>query len=112
MPSLSQATCLERQMHGYLTELGLVKDVDYYEQFPFGMYVLDFAFVITRYPLRGVDIETDGINWHSSEQQRKRDNYRNYKLHKSGWLTERFGEQFTKEDVENILVKHGILPSL
>ncbi len=105
-------TCLEKQMYGYLTELGYQTGVDYYEQYPFGLYVLDFAFVQSRSPFRGVDIETDGIQWHSDSKQKKRDNYRNYKLLKSGWITERFGEMFSLEDVAIVLKKHNIKPSL
>jgi very-short-patch-repair endonuclease len=104
-------TCLERQMYGYLTELGFVSGVDYYEQYPFGNYVLDFAFVQSRKPFHGVDIETDGVMWHSDSKQRQRDGYRTYKLMHGGWLVERFGEQFTLEDVKAILDKHKILPS-
>lgn len=105
-------TCLERQMYGYLTELGFVSGVDYYEQYPFSSYVLDFAFIQSRSPRRGLDIEVDGLKWHSSPQQRKRDGYRTYKLIKSGWLVERFGETFTIEDVIAVLAKHNVaLPS-
>ncbi len=104
-------TCLEKQMFGYLTELGYEKGVDFYEQYPFGCYVLDFAFIKSRRPFKGVDIETDGLPWHSSPEQKKRDNYRNYKLLKGGWITERFGETFTKEDVAIVLEKHGLKPS-
>lgn len=98
-------------MFGYLTELGFVSGVDYYEQYPFSNYVLDFGFVQSRTPFHGVDIETDGIIFHSSPQQRKRDGYRTYKLMKAGWLVERFGETFTISDVQNMLDKHGIKPS-
>jgi very-short-patch-repair endonuclease len=98
-------------MFGYLTKLDFVSGVDYYEQYPYGNYVLDFAFIQSRKPFRGVDIETDGIMWHSTAQQRKRDGYRQYKLHKAGWLTERFGEMFTCEDVAVVLEKHGLKPS-
>lgn len=104
-------TCLERQMHGYLTALGFESGVDFYEQYPVGHYLLDFAFIHQRKPFRGLDIETDGVLWHSSSKQRQRDGYRTYKLIKQGWQVERFGETFTKSDVENILVKHGVLPS-
>jgi very-short-patch-repair endonuclease len=99
-------------MFGYLTELGFVSGVDYYEQYPFGNYVLDFAFITSRKPFHGVDIETDGILWHSSAQQRKKDGYRTYKLMKGGWLVERFGETFTIQEVQDVLTKHGIKPSL
>jgi very-short-patch-repair endonuclease len=98
-------------MFGYLSELGYIPRVDYYEQLPFGNYVLDFAFIQSRKPFHGVDIETDGIMFHSSAEQRKRDNYRTYKLMKGGWLVERFGETFTIQNVEEILTKHGIKPS-
>lgn len=99
-------------MYGFLTQLGFVKGVDFYEQYPFGSYILDFAFIQSRKPFRGIDIETDGLLWHSSEQQKRKDNYRNYKLLKGGWITERFGETFTIEDVASVLIKHGIKPSL
>jgi very-short-patch-repair endonuclease len=98
-------------MYGYLTELGFESGVDYYEQYPFGSYVLDFAFVQSRKPFHGVDIETDGLPWHSDEKQKKRDNYRNYKLLKGGFVTVRFGENFSLEDVQRVLEQHKIKPS-
>lgn len=98
-------------MHGYLTTLGFENGIDYYEQYPFGSYLLDFAFVQSRKPFHGLDIETDGVMFHSSADQRKRDGYRTYKLMKGGWLVERFGECFTVEDVATVLKKHGIKPS-
>jgi very-short-patch-repair endonuclease len=98
-------------MHGYLTSLGFESGIDFYEQYPFGHYVLDFAFIQSRKPFRGLDVETDGLLWHSSEQQKRKDNYRNYKLLKGGWVTERFGETFTVENVATVLLKHGIKPS-
>lgn len=105
-------TCLEKQMFGYLTDLGYVKDVDFYEQYPVSNYLLDFAFIQSRNPFHGVDIETDGILWHGSSKQRQRDGYRTYKLMKGGWIVERFGEMFNIEDVSLILCKHNIKPSL
>ena len=98
-------------MFGFLTELGYIKGVDFYEQYPFSNYVLDFAFIQSRKAFHGIDIETDGVMWHSSTQQKKRDNYRNYKLLKGGWITERFGETFSVENVASVLEKHGIKPS-
>lgn len=98
-------------MFGYLTDLGFKKGIDFYEQYSVGNYVLDFAFIQSRKPFRGVDIETDGEKWHCSSKQRQRDGYRTYKLHKAGWLTERFGEQFSVEDVAMVLNKHNLLPS-
>jgi very-short-patch-repair endonuclease len=112
IPESIYRTCLEKQMFGYLTNLGFESGIDYYEQYPVGSYVLDFAFVQFRRPPRGVDIETDGVMWHSSAKQRQRDGYRTYKLHKAGWITERFGEVFTCEDVAAVLEKHGLKPSL
>jgi very-short-patch-repair endonuclease len=97
-------------MYGYLTELGFVSGVDYYEQYPYGNYVLDFAFIQSRKPFHGIDIETDGLKWHSEPAQRKRDGYRTFKLGKAGWLTERFGETFSIEDVQTVLSKHGVNP--
>lgn len=109
MPSQMHRTCLEKQMYGFLVDLGLKKDEDFYEQYPFGNYVLDFAFIKSRRPFRGLDIETDGLRFHSSSEKRRSDGYRTYKLMHSGWLVERFGETFTREDVEAVLKKHGIL---
>lgn len=97
-------------MYGYLTELGFVSGVDFYEQYPFGSYLLDFAFIKSRRPFRGIDIETDGFVFHSSDKQRKRDGYRTYKLLKGGWITERFGEVFSSDDVAAVLEKHSIEP--
>lgn len=105
-------TCLERQMYGFLTKLGFASGVDFYEQYAFGHYILDFAFIKSRNPFRGLDIETDGLEWHSSMEQIRRDNYRTYKLVKGGWQIERFGEQFSLEDVADTLKKHNIKPSL
>jgi very-short-patch-repair endonuclease len=99
-------------MFGYLTTLGFESGVDFYEQYPFSNYVLDFAFVASRKPFHGLDIETDGVMWHSSAKQRQRDGYRTYKLMKGGWLVERFGETFSIEDVATTLDKHGIKPSM
>lgn len=108
----SHRTCLEKQMYGYLTELGYVKDVDFYEQLPVGGRLLDFAFPIQRTPMfRGLAIEVDGVPWHSSPEQRKRDGFRTFKLSKIGWSVERFGESFNKNEVQPILDKYGIKPS-
>ena len=99
-------------MFGYLVDLGFKPKIDFYEQYPFGHYVLDFAFIHSRKPFHGLDIETDGMKWHSEPKQRSRDGYRTYKLIKGGWLVERFGETFTIEDVAAVLEKHGVKPSL
>lgn len=99
-------------MFGYLTELGFESGVDYYEQYPSSNYILDFAFVQSRKPFHGVDIETDGIMWHGSSKQRQRDGFRTYKLMKQGWIVERFGETFTIDEVRTTLIKHNILPSM
>ena len=104
-------TCLEKQMYGYLTELGYVLNIDYYEQYSFSGFVLDFAFIQSRKPFHGLDLETDGEKWHSSPKQRKRDGYRTYKLMKGGWLVERVGEVFNIEQVKDILDKYNIKPS-
>jgi very-short-patch-repair endonuclease len=98
-------------MHGYLTELGFEQNIDYFEQYPYSSYLLDFAFIQSRKPFHGVDIETDGFIWHSSSKQRQRDGYRTYRLMKGGWLVERFGEIFSINDVATVLEKHGIKPS-
>jgi len=104
-------TCLEKQMYGYLVELGLEPEFDFYEQHPEHGFILDFAFIKSRKPFRGVDIEVDGVKWHGSAEARQRDGYRTYLLMKCGWLVERFGEQFTIEQVKDVLLKHKILSS-
>lgn len=103
-------TCLEQKMYGYLVELGFTKGVDFYEQYPYGHYILDFCFIKSRNPFRALDIETDGYKWHSAPQKRKSDGYRTYKLMQAGFLVERFGEKFSIEDVRQVLVKHNLLP--
>ncbi len=99
-------------MYGYLVELGFIPRIDFYEQYPVCGYVLDFAFEISRKPHRGLDIETDGLPWHSTPKQRQRDGYRTWRLMRKGWEVARFGEQFTIEDVVAVLEKHNIKPSL
>jgi very-short-patch-repair endonuclease len=96
-------------MFTFLSDLGLKLHDDFYEQYPVGNYLLDFAFILSRKPFRGLDIETDGVRFHSSPTQRQKDGYRTYKLMKSGWAIERFGETFTRDDVEQILRKYKIL---
>jgi very-short-patch-repair endonuclease len=102
-------TCLEKQMYGYLIDFGLKPNVDFHEQYPTGGFILDFAFIQSRKPFHGLDIEVDGAKWHNTPKSRQRDGYRTYLLMKSGWIVERFSETFNKSEVEEILKKHGIL---
>jgi very-short-patch-repair endonuclease len=101
-------TCLEKQMIEFLTDLGFKSGSDFYEQLPVGNYVLDFAFIFSRNPTRGLDIETDGAPWHSTGRQRSRDGFRTHKLKLRGFAVERFGENFTKEEVKSVLLKYGL----
>lgn len=110
MPEIYR-TCLEKQMYGYLVEMGFTPRIDFCEQHAVCGYVLDFAFIQSRKPFHGLDIEVDGLPWHSTSKQRQRDGFRTYKLMRQGWLVERFGEIFTTEDVAAVLEKHGIKPS-
>jgi very-short-patch-repair endonuclease len=64
-------------------------------------FVIDFAIYIDRSKNQKIAIETDGANWHSSVKQKQRDRFRDYKLKKAGWTVIRFGETFTKEEVED-----------
>jgi len=102
-------TCLEKKMYGYLVELGLEPDFDFYEQYPEHGFLLDFAFIKQRKPFRGLDIETDGAKWHGTSEARQRDGYRTYLLMKMGWKVERFGEEFSLDQVKEVLKKHEIL---
>jgi very-short-patch-repair endonuclease len=108
LPSECHKTSLEKKMYGILCELGFEPRIDFYEQYPKGRYLLDFAFIQSRRPFHGLDIEVDGYPFHSTPQQRRKDGYRTYKLIKNGWCVERFGEQFGKEDVITVLNKHNI----
>ena len=82
-------------MYGYLTQLG----IEFTEQYPTRSgYLLDFALIDKK-----IAIETDGHAWHSSQQQRKRDRFRDHILRREGWTVIRFRETFTLSEVEEKL---------
>lgn len=58
-------------------------------QFPVGMFRIDLAF-----PKLKLAIEADGKDFHSSEEQKKRDWYRQSRLEEQGWKFERFDGSF------------------
>jgi very-short-patch-repair endonuclease len=79
-------TNIERFFREGLEKNGFIKGKDFEIQYPErNGYILDFAFVDKK-----IDIEVDGENWHSSKKAKKRDNYRNFRLKRSGWKVLRF----------------------
>lgn len=66
-------------------------------------FVIDFAVYVDRSKGQKVAIEVDGLLWHSSGKQRRRDAFRDMILRRSGWTVIRFNESFTMDDVEMAL---------
>jgi len=92
-----QRTCLEEKMCNILKSLNF----EFTEQYPVRSgFVIDFAIIVDRSANKKIAIETDGANWHTKAIQKKRDRFRDYKLRKEGWTVIRFGETFTREEVE------------
>ena len=62
------------------------RGLEYQEQFPTRSgFILDFAF-----PEKRICVEIDGVHWHSTKKQRKRDRFREYILKRGGWKIVRF----------------------
>lgn len=72
-------------------------------------FVIDFAIYVDRANNQKVAIETDGAPFHSSAEQRRRDNFRDMILRREGWTVTRFGEKFTREEVAERVA--GVLAS-
>jgi very-short-patch-repair endonuclease len=91
-------SCLEEQMFGYLTSLG----VPFSEQYPTRSgFVMDFLVELSG--TNGntkIDLEVDGSPWHSSASQRKRDRFRDNVMRDTGYEVLRFKEGFTQRFVE------------
>ena len=92
-------TCLEEQMFGYLTSLG----IPFSEQFPTrGGFVIDFLIEMPKEDgsTVKVDLEVDGSNWHSSKAQRNKDKFRDAVMRNAGYEVIRIKEGFTKRFME------------
>lgn len=97
-------TCLERQMAGYLKEIGL----DFTEQYPLrNGSVLDFVVQMRRQDgtLFNLNIETDGSQWHHTTMQRKRDLMRDKTTRALGLEVVRFREGFNLHMVYGTLLQ-------
>lgn len=62
-------------------------------------FVIDFAIYVSRKDNWKIAIETDGAQFHSSPEQKKRDRFRDRLLRREGWTVIRFGETFTQDEV-------------
>ena len=86
-------TCLEKQMAGYLIEIGL----NFEEQYALRSgSVLDFIVQFKRHDgtAFSIDIETDGSKWHHTTSQRQRDLMRDKTTRSMGIEVIRFKEGF------------------
>lgn len=77
-------TNIERAVADFLDKKG----ISYCPQFSTRTgFVIDFAIVDQR-----IAIEVDGEKWHSSEEARKRDRFKDYQLRREGWRVIRVKE--------------------
>jgi len=63
-------------------------------------FIIDFAF-----PDKRIGVEVDGVHWHSSKKQRRRDKFREYILDRGGWKIIRFWENEIYEDAKKCVEK-------
>ena len=98
MGDKTSRSCLEEQMYGYLTSLGIL----FAEQQPTrGGFVIDFLIELQgKDGLVKVDLEVDGSNWHSKPAQRNRDRFRDAIMRNAGFVVVRFREGFDRHFVE------------
>lgn len=88
-------TNIERAMREELERRGYRRGIDFGTQFPIRKsFIIDFVF-----PDKKIAIECDGEAWHSSSDQLKRDNFKNYILGKRGWTVLRFRGQEILDNV-------------
>ena len=95
-------TCLEEQMFGYLTSLG----VPFTEQYSTRTgFLLDFLIELPQGDgnIVKIDLETDGSPWHSKAHQVKRDRFRDRVMRETGYEVLRFKEGFTQHFVKQQL---------
>jgi very-short-patch-repair endonuclease len=94
-------TNIEKAMRVELERRGYRKGIDFGTQFPIRKsFIIDFVF-----PTQKIAIECDGEAWHSSPDQLKRDNFKNYILGKKGWAILRFRGQEILDSVEECVNK-------
>jgi very-short-patch-repair endonuclease len=97
-------TCLEKQMAGYLKEIGL----DFEEQYSLRTgSILDFVVQFKRPDgsLFSIDVETDGSEWHHTKSQRLRDLMRDKNTRSLGIEVVRFREGFNMHQVYGTLLQ-------
>ncbi len=97
-------TCLEKQMAGYLKQIGLV----FVEQYPTRSgSILDFVVQLKKLDgtTLNIDVETDGRNWHHTKSQRQRDLMRDKTTRAMGLEVVRFREGFTMHQVYGALLQ-------
>jgi very-short-patch-repair endonuclease len=96
-------TGIEERMKNVLSSLTQEYDFTVRPQYPTKAgFVLDFALfgqVLDGQDI-AVDLEVDGLLWHSKPRKRRKDGYRTKILKTQGWVVKRFPETFTSEDVE------------
>ena len=93
MGDQAHRTCLEKQMAGYLKEIGLI----FSEQYSLRTgSILDFLVTLKRYDGTEfyIDVETDGSNWHHTKSQRLKDLMRDKNTRSLGIEVLRFREGF------------------
>lgn len=87
-------TDIEKMMR---LELELRK-IDFVQFYPHRLgFVMDFGF-----PEKKICVECDGENWHKNK---KRDNFRDFMLKRSGWNTIRFSGIEIKMDISQCVDK-------
>jgi very-short-patch-repair endonuclease len=99
MGDKTSRSCLEEQMYGYLTALG----IPFSEQYPTrNGFVMDFLIELPREDgaLVKIDLEVDGSPWHSKRHQLKRDRFRDAVMRNAGYVVLRFREGFTQRFAE------------
>jgi very-short-patch-repair endonuclease len=105
-------SCLERQMAGYLTAMGIPFSEQHSNRLGF---VIDFLLKLPRADgtTTPLDLEVDGSNWHSSPAQRRRDAFRDHRMRAAGYAVLRVREPFTAHFVEGeireVARRHGCL---
>ena len=104
MGTQAHRTCLEIQMYGYLKEIG----VQFSEQYSLrNGSILDFLVTLHRSDGSefGIDVETDGSEWHHTKSQRQRDLMRDKNTRSVGIEVVRFREGFNLHQVYGTLLQ-------
>ena len=99
-------TSLEKQVRDILEEL----DIEKHTQYPtHSGYILDFAIINGD---KKIAIEVDGERWHSSEEAKKRDRFKDYQLKREGWKIvrvkeEEISKEFLSQIFEKLEIRNG-----